>query len=346
MNILVLGGTQFLGRHFVDAALTAGHKVTTFTRGQTNPGLQAEAEALIGDRDGGLDLLRERTWEAVIDTSGYVPRVVRDSVNLLSESVARYLFVSTISVYADFSKPVDESSEVGQLEDRSVETVDGETYGPLKALCEQEVTAAFGDRATVVRPGLIVGPHDPTDRFTYWPVRVSLGGRILAPGRPERTIQLIDVRDLADWMLRLVVADTAGVFNATGLDPPITMGDLLEECRRVGQVDAELVWMNDEFLLDKGAGPWMELPLWIPEVDTDTAGLMHSSISRALEAGLTFRPLQQTVADTLIWFRSVAGGGGAPRRSTNSAGLLGDDWKAGMSPEKERELLEDWAKTR
>jgi nucleoside-diphosphate-sugar epimerase len=327
VRILVLGGTVFLGRHFVDAALRAGHQVTTFTRGKTNPDLHPDAEKLTGDRDGGLEPLKGKTWDAVIDTSGYFPRVVSDSAKLLKDSVGRYLFVSSISVYSDFSGSVTEDSPVGTLDDETVETIDENTYGPLKVLCENVVIDVYGDRATVVRPGLIVGPHDPTDRFTYWPVRVARGGRVLAPAPRERQIQYIDARDLAEWMLVLIEDQTSGVFNATGLEPPASMEMLLHESQDASGSDAEFEWVDEDFLMNNEVGPWMELPLWLPD-SLGMVGIMAADISRAVGAGLKFRHVRDTVADTLAWFESVP---------------PGYEIKTGLAPEKEKQLLEQWA---
>jgi 2'-hydroxyisoflavone reductase len=330
VKILVLGGTMFLGRHFVDAALATGHEVTTFTRGKTNPDLHPKAERLNGDRDGGLEPLKGRNWDAVVDTSGYFPRVVSDSAKLLKDSVGRYLFVSTISVYSDFSGPVSEDSPVGTLEDESVEAIDEQTYGPLKVLSENAVIDVYGDRTTVVRPGLIVGPHDPTDRFTYWPVRVARGGRVLAPEPKDGQVQYIDARDLAEWMLHLLEKQTPGVFNATGLAPPATMEMVLQDAKDASGSDAEFEWVEEDFLVKNEVGPWMELPLWLPD-SLGMGGIMGADITRAVDAGLKFRPILQTVADTLAWFES-----------------LGPDYqlKTGLAPEKEEKLLEDWSSSR
>ena len=330
MKFLVLGGTMFLGRHFVDTALAGGHEVTTFTRGKTNPDLHPGAEKLTGDRDGGLEPLEGKSWDAVVDTSGYVPRVVSDSAKLLKETVGRYLFVSTISVYSDFSRPVSEDSPVGTLEDKTVEKIDEETYGPLKVLCENAVIDLYGDRATVVRPGLIVGPHDPTDRFTYWPVRVARGGKVLAPEPKNGEIQYIDARDLAEWMLHLLEKQTPGVFNATGLEPPATMEMLLQDSKDASGSDAEFVWVEEAFLVKNEVGPWMELPLWLPS-SLEMGGIMGANISRAIDAGLKFRPILETVADTLAWFETLG---------------LDYQLKTGLAAEKEQKLLEEVASSR
>src|SRR3954467_4501151 len=242
MRLLILGGTQFLGRHVAEEALRHGHELTLFNRGRTDPDAFPEAERVTGDRDGGLQALEGRDFDAVIDTSGYVPRVVRASAELLRDHTNVYVFVSTISVYGGFCEPIDEESAVGTLTDDTVEEVTGDTYGPLKALCEQAVQEVYGDRACIVRPGLIVGPRDPTDRFAYWVRRVADGGEVLAPGRPERVTQVIDVRDLAWFLLELAEGLQGGVYNATG--EPVPMGTVLDGCRQTSGADAELTWVD------------------------------------------------------------------------------------------------------
>jgi 2'-hydroxyisoflavone reductase len=294
MRLLVLGGTKFLGRHTVEAALARGDEVTIFTRGQTNPDLFPEVERLRGDRDGDLAALEGRTWDAVIDPSCFVPRIARQSAELLRDAVDRYVFVSTISVYADFSKPLDESSPLAELEDPDAEEV-MEQYGALKAACERVFDEVFGDRVTHVRAGLIVGPFDGSDRFTYWPRRLAEGGDVLAPGDPGAPVQFVDARDLAAFMLLLAERGPGGPVNATGPAQPLTMGEFLERIRG----DATLHWVDDQTVLDAGVDPWMELPIWIP--GDEWAGLQQADISRALAAGLTFRPLEETARDTLAW---------------------------------------------
>jgi 2'-hydroxyisoflavone reductase len=304
MRLLVLGGTKFLGRHAIEAALAAGHEVTLFTRGQTNPELHPEAEHLRGDRDGDLEALEGRSWDAVVDTSGFVPRVVRQSAELLWDSVRRYVFVSSISVYDDFSAPVDESSRVAQLEDPSSEEV-LEHYGALKAACEHVVEKAYGDRSARVRAGLIVGPHDATDRFTYWPRRIAAGGDVLCPGDPDAPVQFVDVRDLGAWLVKLALEGPGGVFNATGPAEPLSFVELLDRMSTTIGSDANLVWTDEQRILAADVQPWTELPLWLP--GSKHAGMARADISRALAAGLTFRPLEETVADTLAWDRTVPG---------------------------------------
>lgn len=337
MKLLILGGTVFLGRALVDAALARGHEVTLFNRGQHNPELYPQVEKLRGDRDGDLSALAGRRWDAVIDTSGYVPRIVRASAELLAPNVEHYSFISSISVYSDNSQPgMDEGGPTGVLEDPATEEV-GPNYGPLKAACERTAEETMPGKVLNVRAGLIVGPHDRSDRFTYWPVRVARGGDVLAPGRPERVAQLIDVRDLAEWNVRMAESRTAGVYNVTGPQQPLPMGTLLETCKAVSGSDARLVWVDDAFLLEHEAGAWMELPLWIPESRTEMVGFMRVSCARALADGLTYRPLAETVRATLEWNAT------RPAEETNTAkyglGVTG----AGMKPEREVEILAAWA---
>lgn len=331
MKILILGGTRFLGRHLVDVALNRGYEVTLFNRGKTNPNLYPEIETILGDRDGGLEVLKRRHWDAVIDTCGYVPRIVQASAQALACSVEHYTFISTISVYADETAisihsddVIDENSPIGTLEDESVEEITGETYGPLKALCEQEVRNAFSDGALIIRPGLIVGPHDSSDRFTYWPVRLARGGDVLAPGGPQMPVQIIDARDLAEWNIRLIEDRVTGIFNATGPENPLAMQEVLGTCQRVAAVPSELIWVSEAFLLEQNVAPFTEMPLWLPEA---VWGMSEVNISRAVAAGLKFRPLAETVADTLTW---------AQTRPVDYA------WINGLKSEREAELLESW----
>lgn len=331
MRILILGGTVFLGRHLVDAAQARGHSVTLFNRGQHNPELFPDVEKLRGDRDGGLDALRGRCWDAVIDTCGYVPRIVRQSAELLAGSVGHYTFISSLSVYADFSAPgMDEQSLVGTLDDESVEQVTGETYGPLKALCEKEVErVCSGNRKSLlVRAGLIVGPDDISDRFTYWPHRVAQGGEVLAPGHPDERVQFIDVRDLSEWVIHATENGVSGPVNATGPDYPLSMKALLQECAQVSGSDACITWVSESFLLEQGAAPWSELPLWVPvESDSSSRGFSAMNIDRSKETGMRFRPLSETIRDTLAW---------SATRPSDYA------FKAGLTGERESALLAAW----
>ncbi len=318
MKILLLGGRVFLGRHVVDAARARGHDVTLFNRGKSNPDLFGDLEQLVGDRDGGLDALRGRRWDAVVDTCGYVPRIVGDSASLLADAVEHYTFVSSISVYPEIAAVVDEDSPVDTLEDESIEEITGETYGPLKALCERAAERAMPGRVLHVRAGLIVGPHDPTDRFTYWPARLAEGGRVLAPGREGAKVQFVDGRDLADWIVACAEGRVAGVFNATGPEEPLTMRDFLTRTVAALESGASLVWASDEFLTAQSVGPWMELPLWIP------GGDLEADCTRTFGAGLRCRPLAETVRDTAAW---------SATRPADRA------WRAGLSRERERELI-------
>jgi 2'-hydroxyisoflavone reductase len=324
MRILIIGGTRFLGRHLVEAALARRHEVTLFNRGQSNPELFPQLETILGDREKDLDRLRGRKWDTVIDVAGYLPRIVRLSAAVLEPNVGRYVFISSLSVYADFKKiGIDESYPVAKIEGESVEEITGETYGPLKALCEKAVREIYGERALIVRPGLIVGPHDPTDRFTYWPVRVARGGDVLAPQKPEATTQIIDVRDLSDFIIKLIEENASGVYNATGPEYELTMGKLLEVSKQVSGSDANFHWASVEFLNQNKVEAWSDLPAWIPD-DEEGVGFARIDISKAIQAGLTFRPLEETVRDTLEW---------AGTRPADH------EWKAGLTAEREAEVL-------
>lgn len=328
MRLLILGGTVFLGRHLVEIALARGHTLTLFNRGQHNPDMFPEAEKLRGDRDGGLDALKDRTWDAVIDTCGYVPRLVRASAEALAGAVEHYTFISSLSVYADTSKPgLDENAPVGKLADEAVEQITGEAYGPLKALCEQAAEQTLPGRVMNVRAGLIVGPHDPTDRFTYWPARVARGGDVLAPGQPESPVQFVDVRDLAAWIVRMAEARVTGVFNATGPDYVLPMRQLLETCQNVSGAPSKIIWVDEKFILGQNVKPWMDMPLWIPQSDESAAGFSNFNCHKAIAAGLTFRPLADTVQATLAW---------ANTRPADHP------WRAGLTPEREAHVLKAW----
>jgi 2'-hydroxyisoflavone reductase len=324
MRILITGGTRFLGRHLVEAALAHRHEVTLFNRGQSNPGLFPQLETIIGDREKDLDRLKGRIWDTVIDVAGYLPRIVRLSAEVLEPSVSRYVFISSLSVYADFRKiGIDESYPVGKIEGESVEEITGETYGPLKALCEKVVQEIYGERALMIRPGLIVGPHDPTDRFTYWPVRVARGGDVLAPQKPEATTQIIDVRDLSDFIIKLIEENASGVYNATGPEYELTMGKLLDVSKQVSGSDADFKWASVEFLNQNKVEAWSDMPAWIPD-DEEGVGFARIDISKAIQAGLTFRPLEETVRDTLEWAKTRPADYG---------------WRAGLKAEREAEVL-------
>jgi 2'-hydroxyisoflavone reductase len=327
MRLLVLGGTRFLGRAAVEAALARGHEVTLFNRGETNAELFPETEKLRGDRDGGLTALEGREWDAVIDPSGFVPRLIRDSAELLRNSVGHYVFVSSMSVYLEpYVADFDEDAAVFEDEPKTEEVL--EEYAQLKAACERVLAEVLPEAHASVRAGLIVGPHDPSGRFTYWPLRVAAGGDVLAPGPPERKVQFVDVRDLGAWMVHVAEERIAGAFNA--VRPAEPFGELLEVCREVSGSDARFVWMDESFLLDREVGQWMELPLWLAG---EEAPFLQADVSRAVAAGLRFRPVAETVADTLAWARET----GAPLvADTDRLGT------AGMRPEREAELVGAW----
>jgi 2'-hydroxyisoflavone reductase len=322
MHILILGGTLFLGRHVVDAALERGDEVTLFNRGQTRPDLFPEVEKLRGDRDGDLGALAGRDFDAVVDTSGRVPRLVSETLDALGE-VGHYTFVSTISVYADLSTPPTESSPLAELQEPT--EVWEEAYGELKVLCENVVRERFPD-AFIPRPGLIVGPWDPTGRFTYWPARFAAGGRVLAPLPPEADTQVIDARDLAEWILLAAEEKLGGTYNAVG--PVTTREHVLETCAAVAGTDAELVWVDPDFLNAQGVEEWMELPLWL--YDEQYRGMLSVDASPAFAAGLRLRSLEDTVRDTLAWAQS----GEAP-----------SELAAGLDPEKEQAVLDAWRRS-
>jgi 2'-hydroxyisoflavone reductase len=310
MRILVLGGTRFLGRHLVEVALGRGHAVTIFHRGQTNRGLYPDVEELLGDRSDDLELLAGRRFDAVVDTSGMVPGVVRASAELLSDS-AHYAFVSTGNVYADFGHgPLREDDALATMEGPGED--DPQAYGPLKAACERAVLDVFGERALVARSGLLVGAHDPSGRFTYWPHRVARGGRVLAPGPPDRQVQFIDARDTASWLITRAERGVGGIYNVAGRQ--VTLNQVLRACVRVSGSNADIVWVDDEFLIAHEVGEFVELPLWIAH--PDWKDFMNADISRALAEGLTFRPLEDTIRDALENAETVEGVGLTPERES------------------------------
>lgn len=326
MRLLIVGGTVFLGRATVEAAQARGHEITLFHRGKHNPDIFPDVERILGDRYENLDRLDGRKWDAVIDTCGYFPRIVKMSAERLADKTDHYTFISSISVYANFDKAgMNEDGPLGTLEDPTIEEVTAESYGPLKVLCEQAAEQAMPGRVLNIRPGLIVGPHDPSDRFTYWPLRVAKGGDVLAPVKPDIAVQLIDVRDLAEWNIRMIEAGKTGVYNATGPDYVLTLGAVLEECKTVSGSDANFVWADEKFLIEAGVAPWSEMPLWVPI--SEGAGFSAIDCSRAIAEGMTFRPQSETTRDTLAW---------AQTRPADYA------LRAGISPEKEQEVLAKW----
>ncbi|HPF36113.1 MAG TPA: twin-arginine translocation signal domain-containing protein [Candidatus Krumholzibacteria bacterium] len=333
LRILVLGGTRFLGLHAVKIAMARGHEVTLFNRGRSNPGLFPDLVQLRGDRNDDLKALETGTWDAVIDTSGYVPRVVSMSCDLLRDRVEHYLFVSTISVYADFDEiGLHEGSAVGKLEDESIEQITGETYGPLKALCEQAAERSMPGRVWNLRPGLIVGPNDRSDRFTYWPLRLQRGGRVLAPEGPAEPVQIIDVRDLAEFMIDGLERRVTGVMNAVSPPDQMSMGEMLDTCRAVAGTEAEFAWVPTEFLAEHEVQAWSDMPCWIPKSEEAGAGTIQ--VRRALDAGLVYRPLSETVRDTLDWWATEP----AERREA--------PLRSGLTEAREAEVLAEWDESR
>jgi 2'-hydroxyisoflavone reductase len=329
MKLLILGGTIFVGRHLVAEALKRGHEVTLFNRGKHNPDLFPDVERIVGDRKNVDDLakLKGRSWDAVIDTCGYLPGDVEQSAAALQAGVSVYCFISSISVYADWTQlEITEEAPVATLTDPTVQEVTGETYGGLKALCEAAAEAAFPGKALNIRPGLIVGPDDISYRFSYWPHRIAQGGEVLAPGDPETPQQFIDVRDLVEWTLDLLEAGKTGIYNGTGPDYLLTMGKVLETCVQESGSDATLTWVSEEFLVEKEVQPWLELPLWIPASNNEP-GHSAVSVAKSVASGLTFRPLAETVRATLEWDCALPPNEGYPRT---------------LKPEKEQAILAAW----
>ena len=335
MRLLVLGGTRFLGRHIVDAALARGDDVTIFTRGRSPVPWQGGVTALVGNRDPrmapGLAALEGASWDAVIDCSGYVPRVVEAGARMLVSRVSRYVFVSSMSVYAKTDRPgMDERTPVIRLAGPATEAV-MENYGGLKAACEAAVDRVFGVRATQVRPGLIVGPYDGSDRFGYWVARFlaphllgDRGTRAVVPAPPSRPLQFIDARDLAAWMLGVAAGDIPGTFNACSPAGQWTMQDLVGTLTAAAQSPPGPAWIGDDALTAAGVVPWVGLPLWLPPSEPDSAGFMTMDCSRARDSGLATRPLVETIADTAKWLATRDNGGA---------------WKNVLSPADERALL-------
>ncbi len=322
MNILVIGGTHFVGRVMVEAALGRGHRITLFHRGETGAGLFDGVDRVIGNRDGDIERLNGE-WDVVLDMCGYVPRIVKQSVEHLAPRVSRYVFVSTIAVYADLATPgAVETSELASTDSPADEAITGQSYGPLKALCER-VVSERSDQSLIVRPGLIVGRYDSTDRFSYYPHRVRRGGVMAGPGGAARPTQFIDVRDLADWTLDSIEAGRSGVYNA--IREPMPIGDLLATCARVCNVDLDVRWVDDAVLTEHQVRPMVGLPFWLPPTDVRATGVYEIDNQAAVAAGMRFRSAEDTVRDTLAWLDSL------PEDHA---------WRAGLSEDQERRLLE------
>lgn len=329
LRILILGGTGFIGPAQVRYAMARGHKLTLFNRGRTNPGLFPDVEQLEGDRNGKLDALKGREWDAVIDNPATLPRWVRDSAQLLKDAARQYVFISTLSVYRSNRTPgADETAPVATNADPDAERVTPQTYGALKALAEKEAEKAFPGRTTILRPGLIVGPGDPSDRFTYWPVRIDRGGDVLAPGDPGDPVQFIDARDLGEWCIRMVEQGDTGVYNAVGPRGRLSVAEMLYGIRSVTTADVRFVWVPADFLEEQRVSPWGDMPVWVPGRG-ETAGFAQVSRNRALAKGLTFRPLAATAKDTLDWHKT--------RPAAERERL-----RAGIAPARETEVLTAW----
>ncbi|MEP6900692.1 MAG: NAD-dependent epimerase/dehydratase family protein [Actinomycetota bacterium] len=342
MKILIIGGTKFLGRHLINAALKNNHEVTLFNRGKKYSEDEIEGvEQLHGDRNSDLDKLANRRWDACLDTCGYLPQSVKASAEFLRESINQYIFVSSISAYANFSEVnFDENAPLAELTEEQKKQLDaidtkgeltgaalGEMYGALKVLCEREAEKAMPKRVLNVRPGLIVGEYDFTDRFTYWVMRVASGGKILAPGNPNRFVQMIDAQDLARWIVKMAEKRETGIYNAGGRPFDLTFGEMLEEIKTFSKSNAEFVWATEEFLRENNVAVWSEMPLYLHESDKDWQGFLSANIDKALTKGLKLRSLPDTIRETLNW------------RQTKK-----DEMKAGISAEREAELLEKWRK--
>jgi len=328
-RLLILGGAGFLGPHLTEQALQRGWAVTHFNRGKRDADGVPDVETLHGDRKGQLDALRGHKWDAVIDSTGYIPKYVKMSAELLAPNAGYCLFVSSISAYASFAKPNDESSPTGHLANPNEEAITNDSYGPMKALCEQYSMQAFEGRAGVVRPGYIVGPLDPTDRFTYWPVRAARGSEMLAPGTPQDPVQFIDARDLTAWMLTLVERRVTGYFNAVTRPREYTIGDIVRASIAASpQAGTQATWVPEDFLFEQWPPEQVDLPPWSP-MGGEYAGASLTATDRAQAAGLRTRPLEDTVRDTLAWHRT---------RSAERQEKL----RAGLDPELEASTLAAW----
>ncbi len=331
LRILVLGGTGFIGPHLVRYALSRGHTLTLFNRGRTNTHLFPDVEKLVGDREDDLESLKGRTWDAVIDNSASNPRWVRDSAQLLKDSAEVYLFTSTRSTYSDFSQ-IGMTEETGPQFDVDPEVIDDPDvrlpYGPAKVLCEHETKRAFPDRHLIFRPGLIVGPGDQTDRFTYWPARIHRGGEVLAPGEPGNPVMFIDVRDLSEWYVHLLERGARGALNALGPEAPLSFAELLYGIRAVTSTPVSFTWVATDFLLEHEVRPYSHMPLWMPARD-DRLGFNRWDLSKPLAMGLKYRPLAVTARDTLEFHLS------RPLERQQ-------ELRAGIRAEREAELLTAW----
>lgn len=329
LNILILGGTGFIGPHMVIEALRRGHKVSLFNRGRSNRTLFRDLDLYVGDRDNGLDALKGHTWDAVVDNSGYVPRHVTDSARLLSSATSHYLYVSSISAYAGFGRANDESSPLASMDDDTVEEITGETYGPLKALCEKRAAAEInaGD-LTILRPTYVCGPGDHTDRFTWWPARTMRGGDMLWPGTRADRIQIIDVRDLANFVVDSLEQKITGIYNMVTPASGYTMGELHDDCLAITASDMNAVWVSGRFIDDNKLAEGRSIPIWTSP-DGDSGKVAFVNGEKAVAAGLRNRPIRETARDALAWWKTL------PEARTSKP-------NAGLSAEVEANALEQW----
>ncbi|MEH7154847.1 NAD-dependent epimerase/dehydratase family protein [Neobacillus drentensis] len=339
MKILVLGGSRFLGKTFVDEALKRNHEVTIFNRGIQSPGIK-DVEILTGNRFGNLKALQNRYWDAVLDTSGFIPYTVQNTTNLLRDQVQHYTFISSISVYKDWiQENLDENYPVLEMsmEEANQLSMDADGpiyqyYGHFKALCEQIAEKNMPGRVLNIRAGQLIGPNDYTDRVPYWVNRIAKGGKVLVPGNPNRRVQIIDNKDLANWILNMEEKLSAGTFNATGPDYPLTKKEFVDACIKVTGSNADVVWAEEQFLLDRKVAPWTEMPLWVPEnspLSSESVepwkGAFSINVDKAIQSGLSFRPIEDSITDIYEWEKTRH--------------LTEDEWQAGMQADREKELL-------
>lgn len=337
MKILIIGGTKFLGRHLVDAALKNDHEVTLFNRGKFSQEEFANVEQIHGDRNSDLENLGEKTFDAVIDTSGYLPETVKISAEFLKDKVGQYVFISSGSVYPETPAPdYDETTATATLSDEQLKQVAeidpkgelngkvlGEHYGALKKLCEEEIERAMPNRVLNVRAGMIVGEYDWTDRFTYWVMRIAKGGEILAPGKPENFVQMIDASDLSEWIISMIERNETGIFNVTGKPFEMNFGQMLDAIKTATGSNAEFIWADEKFLKENNVQPWNEMPFYLPESFTEARGFLAMNVDKALAENLNFRPFEDTVRDVKNW-----------REKQDF------EMQAGISEAREKELLE------
>lgn len=336
MKILIIGGTKFSGRHLVKSALANNHEVTIFHRGNHPSGNLGDVEEILGDRNFDLEKLENRSWDVCVDMCGYLPQWVESSGEVLKDSVKKYVFISSVSAYDESAESnFDETAKLKKLTPEQEERfakIDpngdfnaadlGDMYGALKVLCEEETVKAFPNHHLIIRPGLIVGEYDFTDRFTYWVMRVANGGEVFAPNNADVPVQFIDAKDLAKWIIHLIETDETGIYNAVNKPFDVSFGSLLETIKDVSESDAEFTWVSEEFMNENDVAPWSDMPLYLPE---SLAFMRTANVNKALSKGLEIRDLKDTVFDTLNWRKTID-----------------EELKAGISSEREKELLEKW----